>query len=88
MPFVGSRAFEPTAGGVRGGKPPPEVFARYRAGDPHFAGRALGLAEIAGKAAALRQVVGRGDVVLFGFPVLFRGQTPAAFPLFLRAIRR
>jgi hypothetical protein len=85
--FVGSRAFE-IAPSFAARAARAEIWARYAPGDPLFAGRALGLDAIAGKVAAWRLGVGRGDVVAFGFPPLYRGWTTALFPLFRRALLR
>ena len=70
-----------------------EVFARYASGDPLASGWALGAREhLAGKAAAVRVPLGRGQVVLLGFSPHFRGQPHNTYkllfnPLFQSAVR-
>ncbi len=75
-----SRAFETSRDGVR-------VVARYGMHDPLLSGWALGLEHIAGKPALVEVPVGRGSVVLFGFPPNYRGQTIATWPLLFNAMR-
>jgi hypothetical protein len=74
-----SRAFD-----VR--EPGATVVARYGDGDPLLSGWALGQDRIAGQPAIVELDVGRGSVVLFGFPPNYRGQTIATWPLLFNAM--
>ncbi|NIN13419.1 MAG: hypothetical protein GTN62_11290 [Gemmatimonadales bacterium] len=76
----GSRAFELDGDGLA-------VLARYGSGDPLLSGWVLGGEHIAGKPALVEATVGRGTVVLFGFPPNYRGQTIATWPLLFNALK-
>lgn len=76
----GSRAFEVKSENVT-------IVARYGAGDPLLSGWVLGREHVAGKPAIVEATVGRGSVVLFGFPPNYRGQTIATWPLLFNALK-
>lgn len=64
------------------------VIARYPS-DPKqilLSGWALGVENIAGKAALVEVKMGKGKIVLFGFRPQYRGQSLATFPLLFNAI--
>jgi hypothetical protein len=85
--FYRSKAFEPDLGPDRDHGLKPRVVARWApAGSLLLAGHAEGLDLVAGKAAVVQCDVGRGQVILFGFPPQFRCQTWATFPLLRNAI--
>src|SRR5690606_26614567 len=63
-----------------------EILARYGEGNPRLSGLVLGGGRIAGQPAIVRTRVGRGSVVLFGFPPNYRGQSEASWPLLSRAL--
>lgn len=75
----GSRAFDVGDANIR-------VAARYGSGDPLLSGWVLGGEHVAGKPAIVEADVGRGSVVLFGFPPNYRGQTVATWPLLFNAL--
>jgi hypothetical protein len=62
------------------------VLARFGEGNPLLSGWVLGGERIAGKPALLEAEIGRGSVVLFGFPPNYRGQTIATWPLLFNAL--
>jgi hypothetical protein len=62
------------------------VLARLGEGNPLLSGWVLGGERIAGKPALLEAEIGRGSVVLFGFPPNYRGQTIATWPLLFNAL--
>jgi hypothetical protein len=75
-----SRAFDVSNAAVT-------VQARYAAADSLLlSGWMLGGEHIAGKPAIVDATVGKGDVVLFGFPPNYRGQTIATWPLLFNAL--
>ncbi len=74
-----SRAFSVSDGSI-------DVVARYGTGNPLLSGWALGSEWISGQPAILEATVGRGSVVLFGFPPNYRGQTIATWPLLFNAM--
>lgn len=76
-----SRAFEVSDPDIR-------VAARYGSGDPLLSGWVLGGQNVAGEPAVIEAGVGRGSVVLFGFPPNYRGQTVATWPLLFNALGR
>jgi hypothetical protein len=64
------------------------IVARYPS-DPKailLSGWALGAEKIAGKAALVEIIYGKGKIVLFGFRPQYRGQSLATFPLLFNAI--
>lgn len=64
------------------------IVARYPS-DPKailLSGWALGVEKIAGKAALVEIIYGKGKIVLFGFRPQYRGQSLATFPLLFNAI--
>ena len=80
--FDRSLAFEPT-----GPKEETYVAATYAGGNPLESGWLLGPEKVQGKAALLHVRVGKGLVVLFGFPPQHRGQTHGTFRLLFNALR-
>lgn len=78
--WSGSRAFEVEGEGIA-------VVARYGAGNPLLSGWLLGAEHVAGKPAIVEAEVGRGSVILFGFPPNYRGQTIATWPLLFNALK-
>lgn len=64
------------------------VVARYGPGDPLESGWLLGPSLIAEQAALVDVPLGRGRIVLFGFPPQHRGQTHGTFRLLLNALTR
>jgi hypothetical protein len=75
-----SRAFDVSNAAVT-------VQARYAATDSLLlSGWMLGGEHIAGKPAVVDATVGKGDVVLFGFPPNYRGQTIATWRLLFNAL--
>lgn len=100
--FENSPAFElseppPSGGGRSGGTKPAatevpsnriRIIARYPS-DPKqilLSGWALGTGKIAGKAALVEVIMGKGKIILFGFRPQYRGQSLATVPLFFNAI--
>jgi len=89
--FVRSRAFDPIEP-ARNDDPRAEasrveVIARYPDGERVLSGWALGeRRHLAGKAAAVRVRVGRGDAVLIGFRPQFRAQPRGTFKLLFNAL--
>jgi hypothetical protein len=79
--FDRSLAFEVEKGGAA-------VVARYAPGDPLESGWLLGARYLADKAALVDVSLGRGQVVLFGFPPQHRGQTHGTFRLLFNALLR
>ena len=77
--FRNSRAFDVSDPALR-------VVGRYGTGDPLLSGWALGAGHVAGRAAIVEAQVGRGSVVLFGFPPNYRAQSIATWPLLLNAL--
>ena len=75
----GSRAFD-------AGSTPVTVDARYASDSLLLSGWMLGGEHIAGKPAIVEAAVGRGNVVLFGFPPNYRGQSIATWPLLFNAL--
>jgi hypothetical protein len=80
--FDESLAFDVT-GGNEGA-----VKVRYATPKPLESGWLLGPEKLEGKAAVveLRGPLGRGEVILFGFPPLHRGQTHGTFRLLFNAL--
>ena len=65
-----------------------DVLAHYAdAGELLASGWAIGAERLRGKAAVLRARIGRGDVVLFGPDVIYRGQPVGTFKFLFRAIQ-
>jgi hypothetical protein len=62
------------------------VALRYAKSKPLDSGWLLGAPKIEGKAAAVEAWLGKGSVVLFGFPPHHRGQTYATFRLLFNAL--
>jgi hypothetical protein len=79
---------EPAREGDRVAPPPPvEVVVRYADGDPLVSGYGHNSERyLSGHAAVVTVALGRGRVVLFGFPPQFRGQTAGTFKLFFNAL--
>lgn len=69
-----------------GERAPVETAAHYGTRDVLVSGWLDGEDVIAGRSAVLRARIGRGDVVLFGFPVQHRGQSLTTFRLLFNAI--
>jgi hypothetical protein len=63
-----------------------ETIARYASKDLLVSGWLEGEQVIAGRAAAVQVTMGRGRIVLLGFPVQHRGQSDATFRLLFNAI--
>ena len=63
------------------------IVARYADRDALQSGWLLGPEKIQGKAAVVAVPLGKGHVVLFGFPPQHRGQTHGTFRLLLNALR-
>jgi hypothetical protein len=85
--FFNSKAFEADASPEKDQSLKPVVIARWAPVDSLLmGGHAEGLGEIAGKPAIVQCAVGKGRVILFGFPPQFRCQTWATFPLLRAAI--
>jgi hypothetical protein len=81
--FVNGRAFVLTElAGVR----PATAVARYAARDVLMSGWINGEQYIAGKPAVVRASVGEGQVVLFGFSPVFRGQPHGTFKLLFNSL--
>ena len=81
--FDRSLAFDLSASGPSDA---PKVTARYAARDVLQSGWLLGPEKIQGKAAVLDLPMGKGRVVLFGFPPQHRGQTAGTFRLLMNAL--
>jgi hypothetical protein len=62
------------------------TLARYATTGPLESGFIVGADRIAGKSAVVRVRRGTGEVVLFAFPVIHRGQTLATFRLLLNTL--
>jgi ribosomal protein S18 acetylase RimI-like enzyme len=80
--FTNSVSFDvPASSAVR-------VIARYpaRADDLLMSGYLQGGESIAGKAAAVEALVGRGRVVMFGFRPQYRGQSYGTFKMLFNAL--
>jgi Zinc carboxypeptidase len=79
--FDRSMAFELT------GSKDSKIQATYAKGNPLESGWLLGPEKIQGKAALVDVSLGKGHVVLFGFPPQHRGQTHGTFRLLFNALR-
>ncbi|MFY9234010.1 MAG: M14 metallopeptidase family protein [Fimbriimonadaceae bacterium] len=66
---------------------PATVVARYGAGNPLLSGYLLGPEHLAGKPAVVSFAYGKGQIVLFGFPPQYRGQSMATFGYLWNALR-
>jgi len=89
--FDRSRAFEVVETAREGDRaapsPPVHIVATYRADDPLVSGWALGAQQhLAGRAAAVRVGLGKGEVVLIGFRPQFRAQPHATFKFLFNAL--
>jgi glutamine amidotransferase-like uncharacterized protein len=62
------------------------VIARYASTDLLKSGFLIGEEKIAGRPAVLEATVGRGRVILIGFPPQHRGQTLGTFKLLFNSI--
>ena len=82
--FDRSLAFETTS---KPGEVPGRIVASYAKGNPLESGWLLGPEKIQGKAAIVDVPLGKGRVVLFGFPPQHRGQTHGTFRLLFNALR-
>jgi hypothetical protein len=79
--FDASHAFEGVpAKGVM------DILLRYATTDPLESGWLLGPSKLAGKAALVRTRLGKGQVILFGFPPQHRGQTRGTYRLLFNAL--
>jgi hypothetical protein len=66
--------------------PAPTVIARYPREPLLLSGWALGDSRIQGEGSVVSVPLGKGRVVLFGFGVINRWQTPAVLPLLFNAL--
>jgi len=82
--FGRSQAFSTSA--TTSGQPSPVVVASYPAEPLLLSGYAQGEAAIQGRAAVVEAPVGKGRIVLFGFNVVNRYQTPAVVKVLLNAL--
>ena len=77
--FRKGRAFEFDSPDIR-------TVVRYGRSDLLLSGWLVGEEHLAGKPAVVAARVGRGTVLLLGFPAYFRGQPAGTFKLFLNAL--
>jgi hypothetical protein len=80
--FDQSLAFELTTTKV----PNAKILVKYADDHPLESGWLLGPAKIQGKGAVVGVNIGKGDVILFGFPPQHRGQTYGTFRLLFNAL--
>ncbi len=78
--FDNSRAFQLTKKGSC------TVALKYAEHEPLASGWLLGPSKLAGKAAIVEAEVGKGAVILFGFPPQHRGQTHGTLRLLFNAL--
>ena len=77
-------ALRPEGGDLRGNAA--ESLLDYASRDVLESGWLLGEEKIAGRSALMALRHGKGEVILFGFPPQFRGQTVGTFRLFFNAL--